>query len=346
MNINEILKKLINKSNLEIEEAEELAKAIIRGDVPEILTSAILVALRMKGESISEIVGFARAMRELAIKIDVHNAIDTAGTGGDGLSTVNVSTASAILLSLVNPVAKHGNRAVSGKSGSADVLEALGYNIVVPPEKAKELIHKTNFVFLFAQYYHPAMKNVANVRRTLGIRTIFNILGPLTNPANAKYQLMGVFSKDYLNLLSKSALELDFKKIVLVHGEPGIDEVSPIGKTFLSIVTNGNIEEITINVTDFGISPIPIDRLIVNSSEDSAIKIIRAFLGKDEDVARFLRINTAVGLFVLDKVSDFREGYEYAGYLIDKSIDKLNEIISLNGDLNRLKAIMARVNGS
>ncbi|ACP48621.1 anthranilate phosphoribosyltransferase [Sulfolobus islandicus Y.N.15.51] len=345
MNINDILKKLINKSDLEIDEAEELAKAIIRGEVPEILVSAILVALRMKGESKNEIVGFARAMRELAIKIDVPNAIDTAGTGGDGLGTVNVSTASAILLSLINPVAKHGNRAVSGKSGSADVLEALGYNIIVPPERAKELIHKTNFVFLFAQYYHPAMKNVANVRKTLGIRTIFNILGPLTNPANAKYQLMGVFSKDHLDLLSKSAYELDFNKVILVHGEPGIDEVSPIGKTFMKIVSKRGIEEVKFDVTDFGISSIPIDKLIVNSAEDSAIKIVRAFLGKDEHVAEFIKINTAVALFALDKVSNFKEGYEYAKYLIENSVNKLNEIISLNGDLTKLKTIMVKSSG-
>lgn len=346
MNFNEIFKKLINKNNLTIDEAEELAKSIIKGEIPEILTSAILVALRMKGESKSEIIGFAKAMRELAIKINVPNAVDTAGTGGDGLGTVNVSTATAFLLSMINPVAKHGNRAISGKSGSADVLEALGYNINVSPERAKELITKVNFVFLFAPLYHPAMKNVANIRRVLGIRTIFNILGPLTNPAGVKYQLMGVFSKDYLDLLADSVCELDFNKVILVHGEPGMDEVSPLGKTYLYLVHKSNIEKITVSPSDFKISSIPIDKLIVDSPEDSAIKILRAILGKDEYVEKFIKINTAVGLYLLDKVSDFKEGYEYADYLMTKAMDKITEIISSNGDINKLKILMARVNGN
>ncbi|MEM3225549.1 MAG: anthranilate phosphoribosyltransferase [Saccharolobus sp.] len=346
MNINELLKKLSDKNDLTIEEAESLAKSIIKGEISEVLTSAILVALRMKGESIDEIVGFAKAMRELAVKIDVPNAIDTAGTGGDGLSTVNVSTIIAILLSLVNPVAKHGNRAVSGKSGSADVLESLGYNIVIPPERAKEIISRHNFVFLFAPLYHPAMKNVANVRKSLGIRTIFNLLGPLTNPAGTRYQIIGVFSKHYLDVLAQAVVKLGFDKVILVHGEPGIDEVSPSSKTFLYIISKNDIEKITIDVTDFNISPIPIERLIVNSPEDSAIKIIRALLGKDEYVEKFIRINTAIGLYLLNKVTEFRDGYEYAGYLINKSIEKLTEIISANGDLGKFKSIMGKINGN
>lgn len=347
MNINEILKKIVDKKSLTVEEAEGLAKQIINGQIPEILTSAILVALRMKGESSDEIVGFAKAMREMAIKINVPNAVDTAGTGGDGFGTVNVSTAVAILLSLINPVAKHGNKAISSKSGSADFLEALGYNITIGPERAKELISKYNFVFLFAPLYHPAMKNVANVRRTLGIRTIFNILGPLTNPAGAKYQLMGVFSKDYADLLAESISVMDFDKVILVHGEPGIDEVTLQGKTYLYIVKKSSIEKLTLNVSDFGIDKVPIDKLIANSAEDSAIRVLRASIGKDEYVEKFIRVNASVGLFLLGKVSDFKEGYNYAGELLKENfVEKIKELISANGDVNKLNNLLVKAIGN
>ena len=227
MEYRDLLKKIVDGASLESEEARKLALDIMDGTIPDVVVSAILVALRMKGETVDEITGFAKAMRERAIRISGEYAIDIVGTGGDGFSTLNVSTASALLTSIKYPVAKHGNRAVSGKTGSADVLEALGYRIEVEPSEAAKLLKETRFVFLFAPLYHPAMKRVAPIRRALGIRTIFNVLGPLTNPANVKRIVIGVFSKSYAEKVAEAASRLGYEKAVIVYGEPGIDEVSP-----------------------------------------------------------------------------------------------------------------------
>ncbi|WP_256201738.1 anthranilate phosphoribosyltransferase [Sulfuracidifex metallicus] len=200
------LRKLVEKRDLTSDEAFYIASSIMKGELPDALVAGILIALRMKGETPDEIASFVRSMRSFMIKAEGSpNSIDTAGTGGDGMNTVNVSTASAIAVSSVVPVFKHGNRAVSSSSGSADVLEAFGYDINVKPEEVSPLVRKTNFVFLFAQLYHPAMRNVAPIRKTLGVRTLFNVLGPFTNPASVKRQVIGVFSKDYMNVLIETA---------------------------------------------------------------------------------------------------------------------------------------------
>ena len=342
MNIVEYLKKLVyEKASLTENEAEEIANSIIRGQINEIQSAGILVALASKGETADEIKGFARAMRSNAIKVNFPNSLDTAGTGGDGLNTINVSSATALVISQVFPVAKHGNRSVSSKSGSADVLEEMGYNINVDKDKAVELISKSNFVFLFAQLYHPAMKNVANVRRNLGIRTIFNILGPLTNPASAKYQMMGVFSDKYLDRIAEAVQDLDYERVFVYHGEPGIDEVSPQGETIIYEVTGRKIEKYKINYTEFGLKePIPIDKLRVESVHDSAVKIIRGLLGLDMNVRAFIGINVSVGLKLLGKVSDFKEGFEYADQLMDTAIDHIRKIIELNGNLEKFEKLV------
>ncbi|MEM4865614.1 MAG: anthranilate phosphoribosyltransferase, partial [Acidilobaceae archaeon] len=261
MDYRAILNKLVNGERLSEEDSMSIALSIMDGEIPEVVISAILVALRIRGESVDEIVGFAKAMRMKSLKIPCSYAIDIVGTGGDGIGTLNVSTASAVLTSIVYPVAKHGNRAVSGKSGSADVLEFLGYRIEIEPDKAIELISKTGFVFLFAPLYHPAMKRVAPIRKTLGIRTIFNILGPLTNPAGTKRQVVGVFSKSFAPIIAEAAARLDFEKVLVVHGEPGIDEASPSGLTHVYEVKRSKIEYYTLQPEDFGVKRIPITQL-------------------------------------------------------------------------------------
>jgi len=341
-----ILEKLISKQNLSIEESEEIANGIISGKLPETVVSAILVLLRSKGESVEEIIGFTNALRKSMIKVNLDKpAIDTAGTGGDGFSTINVSTASALLLSKFTAVAKHGNRAISGVSGSADFLEGLGYNILVNPERAKELIDKCNFIFLFAPLYHPAMKNVANVRRTLGIKTIFNLLGPLSNPAGVRVQTSGVFSLVYARKISEAATQLGYERLIIYHGEPGIDEVSPMGNTYIFEVRNNNIEEYIINVREFNIEPVPIQKLIVNSVEESIIRILRASINKDEDVSKFICINTAVGLYAINYCKDLKDCYEVCKLSLSNLINIIKNIVELNGDLNKLKNILGKING-
>ncbi|MCY0860128.1 MAG: anthranilate phosphoribosyltransferase [Sulfolobaceae archaeon] len=346
MSLANYLKKVVEGQHLSEEEAAEVATKIIKGEAPESLTAGILVALRMKGETPDEIVGFAKAMRRSALKINsAANVLDTAGTGGDGLGTLNVSTVVAILLSSLYPVAKHGNRAVSGKSGSADFLEALGYNIIVPPENAPRLLANTNFVFLFAQLYHPSMKNVAPIRKTLGVRTIFNILGPLTNPAGARYQLLGVFSKDYVSKLAEAVKRLDYDRVIIFHGEPGIDEVSPEGKTFVHEINGSKEEEYVITPSDFKAPSVPITKLLVKDPEESAFRALRASYGLDKDAEIFIRLNTALGLYLINKVKSLDDGYELAGHLLQGLPERLKEIIASNGDINRLNSLLVKVRG-
>jgi len=344
MNMADLLRKIVKRESLSEEEAKIVANAMIKGEIPEILSAGILVGLATKNESVEEIVGFAKAMRENCIHINFPNALDTAGTGGDGFNTLNVSTATALLISQVFPVAKHGNRAVSGKSGSADVLEALGYNINVKPELAEKLLKEHNFVFLFAQLYHPAMKNVANVRRTLGIRTIFNILGPLTNPAFTRYQMIGVFSKDFLPKVAEAVVKLDYERVILYNGYPSLDEISPQGETYIYEIKKGKIDRYTISFKDFGLKEeIPITKLMVEDATSSAIRILKAFKGKDEDARKFIGINTAMGLYLIGKVKDLVDGYEYALQLMDSGISHVKSIIESNGDVNKFMKLVSLI---
>ncbi|BAB66272.1 MULTISPECIES: anthranilate phosphoribosyltransferase [Sulfurisphaera] len=344
MNTAELLRKIIRRENLTEDEARSIANSVMKAEVPEIVTAGFLVGLATKGESVEEITGFAKAMRDNALHINFPSALDTAGTGGDGLNTLNVSTAVALLISQVYPVAKHGNRAVSGKSGSADVLEALGYNIIVKPELAEKLIKESKFVFLFAQLYHPAMKNVANVRKTLGVRTIFNVLGPLTNPANARYQMIGVFSKEFLPKLAEAVVRLDYDRVILYNGFPSLDEISTQGITYVYEIEKDKIVSYTVSINDFGLKDeIPVSKLTVNDATHSALRILKAFKGKDEEARRFIGINTAMALYLIRKVKDLKDGYEYALQLMDSGIPHVRSLIEKNGDLSNFNKLVEKI---
>ena len=337
-----LIEKIVNRASLSFYEAHELALKIVSGEVPDIIVSAILMGLRMKGEGVEEIAGFASAMREVAVRIDGSSAIDIVGTGGDNASTVNVSTATALLVSILHPVAKHGNRAVSGRSGSADVLETLGYRIEVEPSRAEELLRKTRFVFIFAPLYHPAMKRVMPIRKTLGIRTIFNILGPLTNPASPKRIVLGVFSKSYAKLVAEALTILGVEKAFVIHGEPGIDEVSSEATTYVYEVKKGIVECYTLNPSEFGVKTIPVKSLVASTAEESAIRILRASKGLDEAVATFIKVNASLALFLAGYANDFKDGAELADQLLPQLIARIEEIVSDNGDVARLKRIMEK----
>lgn len=342
MDYKALLSRLVDGLSLTSMEAMELADLIMQGMLPEAAVGGLLVALRMKGETPEEIAGFASSMRRHSLKVRLENALDTAGTGGDGLGTINVSTVSAILVSQVHPVAKHGNRAASSRSGSADFLEALGYNIEVPPQRAEMLFKEHGFVFLFAQLYHPSMKNVASVRKALGIRTIFNVLGPLTNPAGVKKQVLGVFSRNFMSKIASSSTLLDYERLVLLHGEPGLDEMSPSGRTFVVEVRGSKLEEYVVDSRDILKRPIGVEKLAVTNAEESAIRVLRASMGKDKDAEEFIKLNTSMVLYVAGKVKDLKDGYELSDQLLDGFPKKVREIVADNGDLSRYESLEAK----
>jgi anthranilate phosphoribosyltransferase len=337
-----LLEKIVNRASLSFDEARELAQKIMNGEVPDVIVSAILVGLRMKGESVEEIAGFASAMREAAVKINGGDAIDVVGTGGDGTSTINVSTATALLTSILHPVAKHGNRAVSGRSGSADAMEALGYRIEVGPREAEELLKRTRFVFLFAPLYHPAMKRVMPIRKTLGIRTIFNILGPLINPASPRRLVVGVFAKSFAKLVAEALTILGVERAFVVHGEPGIDEVSPESVTHIYEVRGRSVEYYTVDPSEFGVKPVSVKSLVASTAEESVVRILRASKGLDEAAATFIKVNAGLVLSLASYAKDFRDGAELAEQLLPQLISRIEEVVASNGDVSRLRRVMEK----
>lgn len=266
-----LLNKITEKEDLNEDEARSLMQQAMSGDLGDIRLAALLAALRTKGETATEIAAFAAVMRENAspITVDNNSLIDTCGTGGDNSSLFNISTLSALVLSSRGlPVAKHGNRAVSSHMGSADILEQLGYPLTESPEQSAARLKEDSFVFLFAPSYHPAMKHAANVRKTLGVRTVFNILGPLANPAKAKVHLLGVFRKNLLAPMAGALQKLGTTNALVVHSEEGFDEISPLAPTSYVEVENDKITEGTFD-------PAPLKLEIKNLAEIQATSIER-----------------------------------------------------------------------
>jgi len=326
----DLLVRIIEGGDLSFKEAYTLFNLML--DESELRIAAVLSALQTKGYTAEEIAGFARSMRDKAVRVDVNRDVaDTCGTGGDRSNTINVSTATALILSSVNPVAKHGNVSVTSKSGSANVLEALGINIRLEAEKTREMIEKSGFAFLFAPLYHPALKKIMPVRKELGIKTVFNILGPLCNPASPSYQLLGVSEERLIEKVSRALSMLGIKHAIVVHGNYGkmvLDEVSPCGKTRVAeVFSSGKVKMYDIMPEDFGIEPVkPVP---CSSAEESAKRIEAVFSGngKKEDL-NFVLVNTSAALYVCEKVKDFKDGVELARNLIEEgvAVKKLEEI--------------------
>ena len=319
-----MLEKIVEGKNLSFEEAYELFNQLI--EESPIRIAGILTALQTKGYTAEELAGFAKAMRDKAVKLDLGDVIDTCGTGGDRSFTINVSTASAIILSCFTKVAKHGNVSITSKSGSANLLEALGVNYRLNPDQAKALIEKTNFTFLFAPMYHPTLKGIMPVRKELGIKTIFNVLGPLANPANPSYQIIGVSSPDLVNKVANALEFLGVERAYVVYGN-GLDEVNPKGETIVAEVNKG-IEIFKVKPEDFGLKPV--DIMPCHSPEESAerIKAVLAGKGREED-RNFVLINSALALNLLR--DDLKECVEVIeGVLGEVAIKKLEEIIELS----------------
>lgn len=331
--IKEAILKLSKKENLNYEEAKEVMNEIMSGKATAVQMSSYLTALSMKGETIEEITGSAAGMRENCIKL-LHNmeVLEIVGTGGDNSNSFNISTASAIVIAAGGvAVAKHGNRAASSKCGAADVLEELGININISPEKSREILSKINICFLFAQNYHIAMKYVAPVRKELGIRTVFNILGPLSNPAGANIELMGVYDESLIEPLAKVMQNLGVKRGMVVYGMDKIDEISMSSETKVcEILDKENLKSYTISPKDFGYDFCDKKELEGGSVKENAEIIRNIFNLKDNGAKRkSVCMNAGAGFYIAKKVKNIKEGVQMAENLIDekKAFEKLEDFI-------------------
>jgi len=310
----EVLWRLVAGESLSREETEELFGALMDGQVSEPIKAALLVALRMKGEAVSEISGAAAAMRRRVIPIPhtSEGIVDTCGTGGDGRGTFNISTAAALVAAAAGvSVAKHGNRSVSSKSGSADVLAALGVRIEIDPATAGQALDTVGITFLFAPLLHPAMREVMPVRRELGMRTIFNVLGPLTNPAGARRQVMGVYSQTLVEPIGQVLRDLGAEHALVVHGD-GLDEITTTGPTTVSEVRDGEVRTYTLEPERFGLRRVRVEDLAGGMPEDNAALMHRVFGGESGPLADVTALNAGAAVYVAGLAPSLEEGVETA----------------------------------
>ena len=309
----QILEKLRNKNDLSFEESKSAFELLMTGQANEDQIYDFLTLLSDKGEVSDEIAGGVYVLREKSKRVKVTDCVDTCGTGGDGMNTLNISTASALLLaSMGTKVAKHGNKAVSSKCGSGDVLEALNIKIDLEPSDIEKEINDNNFGFMFAPNYHSAMRFVGPVRKKIGKRTIFNMIGPLSSPALVERQVVGVFDKKLLKIFAESLKNLNIKFAWIVNSEDGLDEISPYAKTNVIQLKNGEISEIIIDPQLLNINAEKFDNLVGNDASYNASKMIEIFKGKDNDFSKAVCLNAAAGLIVNEKYSEFSKAYNYA----------------------------------
>lgn len=333
--IKEALKDVVEGKDLSYDTAKEVMNEIMSGEASQMLVAAYLTALRMKGETIDEITASAEGMRSHATPFPYEgDLLEIVGTGGDEANSFNISTTSAIVVSAAGiPVAKHGNRSVSSKSGAADVLEAAGVDITISPEKSADILKKIGISFMFAQIYHPAMKNVGPVRKELGLRTIFNILGPLTNPAHADYQLLGVYDESLVRPLAEVLVKLGVKRGMVVYGQDRLDEISMSSDTTCAEINDGSITEYVIKPEDYGFTKCSKDALVGGAGAENA-KILRAILDGSEKGAKrdAVVINSAAALHIVKGIS------------MEDAIKEVNEVIDNGKALSQLDKFIEMTN--
>ena len=311
--MDQILEKLRNKKDLSFEESKSAFELLMTGQANEDQIYDFLTLLSDKGEVSDEIAGGVYVLREKSKRVKVKDCVDTCGTGGDGMNTLNISTASALLLaSMGTKVAKHGNKAVSSKCGSGDVLEALKIKINLEPIDIEKEINNNNFGFMFAPNYHSAMRFVGPVRKKIGKRTIFNMIGPLSNPALVDRQVVGVFDKKLLKIFAEGLKNLNIKFAWIVNSEDGLDEISPYAKTNVIQLKNGEISEIIIDPVVLNINAEKFDNLVGDDANYNASKMIEIFKGTDNDFSKAVCLNAAAGLIVNEKYSEFLDAYNYS----------------------------------
>lgn len=334
--IKEAIVKLTKSEDLSYKEAEKVMSEIMKGEASQIQISAFLVALNIKGETIDEITAFATEMRRHGIKVQKNQEVlEIVGTGGDHSNSFNISTTSSIVASALGvPVAKHGNRAMTSKSGSADLLEALGVNISISPEKSAKLLEEIGICFLFAQKYHIAMKHVAPVRRELPIRTVFNVLGPLLNPAGANMQLMGVYDETLVEPMAKVLSNLGIKSSMVVYGQDGFDEISISAPTSVCEVRNGMIKSYVITPEQFGFTRCKKEDLIGGLPEENARITMDILNGVKGPMRDAVILNSAAALYIAKQEITLEEAIKEIKEVIDsgKALEQLNKFVKLSNE--------------
>lgn len=344
--ISECLKSVAAGESLREEEAYLCMREVITGKFNNLQVGALLTALKVKGETVSEITGFVQAMREASLKVESNheNLVDACGTGGDTLKTFNVSTSSAIIAASCGvAIAKHGNRSITSECGGADILEASGVNIKCNPQEVRNCLDKAGMGFMFAPIFHPAMENVVSIRKDLGFRTVFNILGPLASPAGADMQLLGVFNPDYVEPMAQVLRKLGVKKAMVVHGfdsagNPAMDEISTLGKTKVALLNGGQLEVFYLYPDDFGIDETSIAHIVAPKTLEENLDVFyRVIKGRnsskvDESRLNLSLVNAAAILHMAGKVSSFEAGMEIAHDSVKdgKAYNKLNDLIKIS----------------
>lgn len=330
----ESLKKIRGGMTLSQEEAGQAVIAMMDNEATPSQIGSFLMGLAQRGETVDELVGAARVLRQRATTINAPmNAIDCCGTGGDYRGTLNISTAVALVVaSCGTPVAKHGNRAASSKSGAADVLEALGVNLNMSAQRSEQALEKFNFCFLMAPNHHQALKPLAPIRKELGFRTIFNLMGPLSNPGGTKRQLVGVFDKKWVTPMAQVLNQLGTEKAWVVHGSDGLDEITLTGETYCAVLENGNVTERALTPADFGLSLIQADDIQGGEAPENAAALKSLLEGTPSAYRDIVLANAAAALLVADKVSDLKAGVALAAKAIDdsKSLQLLNDYITFS----------------
>ncbi len=340
--IKESIRKLIDGTDLTYEESQEIMKEIMSGKATSAQIAAFLTALRMKGETVNEITAFTEVMKEYCRRIHPHvegRLVDTCGTGGDKIKTFNISTTAAFVVAGAGgTVAKHGNRSVTSKSGSADVLERLGLNLDIEPEAVENAIEKVGIGFMFAPAFHPAMKYAIGPRREVGIRTVFNVLGPLTNPAGANTQLLGVYDRTLTEPVAHALKNLGCEEAMVVHGLDGLDEISTIGKTVISWLREDEVTTVETVPKDFGVKlarPEDIKGTTPDESAEITFKILNGCGDTNDPKTEIVLVNGAAGIIVGGKAEDFSYGMELA-----------RESINSGAAYNKLKALVKASHGN
>ncbi len=320
----DILNKIFNKINLSIEESIFIFDKIMSGKLDDIKITSILIGLKVKGETKEEIIGASKVMRDKSLKIKSPlNTVDTCGTGGDMKNTLNISTSSALVAASAGiKIAKHGNRSVTSKSGSADMIEQIGFKITDNIKELENSLRDKNFCFLFAQNHHEAMKNVINVRKNLGTRTIFNLLGPLTNPANAKRQLLGVYSKKLVSIHCNCLKELGSERALVVHGLDGLDEISLSDKTYINELKDNEISEYIFDPKDYGYDYINIEEIKGGDPQYNALAFRDMLSGKNKPYQNIVEINAGAAIYLSGAVKNLKDGFSLANKVIQDGVTK------------------------
>ncbi len=339
--LQEAISAVVNGQSLSCEKAQAVMEAIMEGEATPAQIGALLATMRMKGETVDEVVGFASGMRAKVnfVPTVTDGLLDTCGTGGDGLHTFNISTASAIVAAAGGVrVAKHGNRAMSSKSGSADVLEALGVNIGLGSEEAAKCLNAVGICFMFAQVYHPSMKHAAGPRRELGLRTVFNLLGPLTNPAGADRQLLGVFDRNKTGLMANVLRELGTKRALVVGSHDGLDEISLSAPTRVTELKDGEVRTYDITPDDLGLRSCSLDEIKGGDAGENAETIRHVFSGSRGAYRDIVLANAGACFYVSGVSGTLQEGVKRAADAIDSggALQKLNDLVKLTRELNHV----------